>query len=73
MPVNKSKMQKNNELTEKEVIVKNFESSKNIKEVAEKGGFSIATLYNRLDEYELDLSFAKRGRPKGGRKVAKLG
>lgn len=66
-------MQENNELTEKEVIIKNFETSKNIKEVAIKCGFSIVTLYNRMDEYELDLSFQKCGRPKGGRKVAKLG
>lgn len=64
-------MQENSELTEKEIILKNIETSKNMEEVAEKCGFSITTLYNRINE--LDINDYKFKAKQGGRKVAKLG
>jgi DNA-binding NtrC family response regulator len=64
-------MQENTELTEKEIIIKHLNSSKNIKEVAEKCGFTIATLYNRIEEYDIN-DYKFKGK-QGGRKVAKLG
>jgi DNA-binding NtrC family response regulator len=61
-------MQENKELTEKDIIIKHLNSSKNIKEVATKCGFTIATLYNRLSKYEItDYKFKGK---QGGYKVA---
>lgn len=57
---------------EKEIIIKNLENSQDLKECAAKCDFSIQTLYNRMEEYEIDHSF-RRGRRVGGRKFAKLG
>ena len=64
-------MKKNKDLTEKEIIIKHLESSKNMEEVATKCGFTVATLYNRIDEYKI-IDYKFKGK-QGGRKSAKLG
>lgn len=63
-------MQKNNELTEKENIIKAINSSQTFTETAEKCGFSKRTLFNRIKEYGIKEGF-NRGRRGGSRKLAK--
>jgi len=66
-------MQKNNELTEKEIIIENLKNSNNLKETAIKCGFTIPTLLKRLEKFDLNHSFKKGNRTGNKYKVAKLG